>query len=263
MNPMDVLALLIARTGSERLPGKVMLPILGKPMLSRQIERIGRASGFDRLLVATSTEPADDPIEGLCTELGLECFRGSLSDVADRCYRAALRYQPWHVLKLSGDCPLADPDALDSLIEFHERGKFDYSSNAIRPTFADGLDAEIFTFDCLTEIAAGARLPSEREHLVPYILRYGEKFRVGSLTQAIDRSHLRWTVDERCDFELVNRVYEALYPGNPAFTTGDIERFLADNPDVVKLNADLERNAGVRRSVEADASSAARSETVA
>ena len=260
---MEVLALLIARTSSTRLPGKVLLPILGSPMLSRQIERITRASGFDQLAVATSTARSDDPVERICMELGIECFRGSLSNVADRCYRAALLYRPRHVLKLSGDCPLADPDVIDALIEFHERGKFDYSSNAIEPTYPDGLDAEIFTFECLTEIAAGAHLPSEREHLVPYILRPDGRFRVGSLKQAVDQSNLRWTVDERRDFDLVVRVYEALYPGNPIFTTDDIERFLTDNPEIVELNADLERNSAVRRSIEADASLAKPSETVA
>ncbi len=260
---MEVLALLIARTSSTRLPGKVLLPILGSPMLSRQIERITRASGFDRLVVATSTTRSDDPVERICVDLGVEYFRGSLSDVVDRCYRAALLYQPRHVLKLSGDCPLADPDVIDALIEFHKRGKFDYSSNVIEPTFPDGLDAEIFTFDCLADIATSADLPSEREHLVPYILRHGEKFRVGSLKQPVDQSNLRWTVDERRDFELVVQVYEALYPGNPIFTTNDIERFLTDNPDIVELNADLERNAAVRRSIEADALLAKPSETVA
>lgn len=247
-----MLAILQARCSSSRLPGKVLKPILGEPMLARHIERLRRSHRIDRLIVATSIEASDNPLANLCATLGVECFRGSLNDVLDRFYQAAVPYQPEHLLRLTGDCPLADPEVIDGIIDFHLSGGYDYSTNALQPTFPDGLDVEVFRFSCLEEAWKEATLNSEREHVTPFIHRRPERYRVGHYKQAQDLSWLRWTVDQPEDFAMVEAIYNALYPSKPDFTTADILAFLADNPAVARMNADITRNEGYLLSLAKD-----------
>lgn len=239
-----ILAILQARVSSSRLPGKVLKPILGVPMFLRQIERLQRSELIDQFMVATSLEPSDDPIENACRANGTRVFRGSLEDVLDRFYRAASVYRPLQVVRLTGDCPLADPELIDRLITFHLEGGFDYSSNCLEPTFPDGLDAEIFRLESLEIAWREAGRSSEREHVTPYFYGHPEKFKIGSLKQSPDRSFLRWTVDEPADFELVTRVYEGLYPANPRFSTADILAWLEQNPEMKTSNTFHRRNEG-------------------
>jgi spore coat polysaccharide biosynthesis protein SpsF len=234
---MKVLCILQARISSTRLPGKVMQPILGEPMLARQIERIKRADRIDRLIVATSHEPGDDAIQELCTTLGVDCYRGSLADVLDRFYRAAEQYRPGHVMRLTGDCPLTDPTMLDALIELHLDGGYDYSSNVIRLTYPDGLDAEVFTYALLERAWREARLPHEREHVTPFMRQTRPDIRCGSLEDETDRSAMRWTVDYPEDYDFVRRVFAALYPVNPVFGANDVYRLLEAHPEIAALNA--------------------------
>ncbi len=243
-----LLALLQARTGSTRLPGKVLLPILGRPMIERQIERLRRSRRIERFLVATSTHAEDDALAALCGRIGVPCFRGSLDDVLDRFYQAAKAHGAKHILRLTGDCPLADPLEIDRLVDFYFEGRFDYASNCLEPSFPDGLDAEIFSYETLERAWREARLPSEREHVTLYIVTHGEKFRLGSLRAARDLSHLRWTVDEPEDYEFVRRVYETLYPKNPAFGTEDLLALLDAEPALARINARFKRNEGLERS---------------
>ena len=166
---MTVLCILQARFSSTRLPGKVLKPILGEPMLARQIERIARAARVDALTVATSDQASDDGIAALCERLGVDCYRGSLDDVLDRFYQAARHSGPSHVMRLTGDCPLTDPAILDALVELHLTGDFDYSSNVEERTYPDGLDAEVFRYDLLVQAWQGAMSPYEREHVTPFM----------------------------------------------------------------------------------------------
>ncbi len=249
---MQVLAVLQARVSSSRLPGKVLLPILGQPMLARQIERLTRCRRFDRLIVATSEDASDDAIEGLCRQLGVISYRGSLDDVLDRFYRAALPYEPDHVVRLTGDCPLVDPALIDALIDFHLEHGYDYSSNCHVPSLPDGLDAEVMRFAALEAAWREARLPSEREHVTPFIRTHPERFRIGLWRHPVDRSRLRWTVDEPEDFEFVSRVYAALYPHDPSFGMQDVLDLLARRPELAAINQGLRRNAGFEKSLEQD-----------
>lgn len=248
-----MLAILQARVSSTRLPGKVLLPLLGKPMLARQIERVRRARRIDRLVVATSDAADDDGIARLCAEEGVDCHRGSLDDVLDRFHGAALRFAPEHVVRLTGDCPLADPAVIDDVIGFYLGGGYDYATNAVQPTFPDGLDVEVFRFACLEQAWREATLPSQREHVTPFLHGQPQRFRVGHYRQATDLSRLRWTVDEPADFDFVQRVYEALYPANPAFGTADVLRLLARRPELAALNGQFLRNEGYLKSLAADA----------
>ena len=253
-----MLAVLQARCSSTRLPGKVLLPLCGEPMVARQIERVLRSRRIDRLIVATSTAASDDPLAELCRDRRVDCFRGDLDDVLDRVYRAAEPHQPTHVVRLTADCPLADPAVIDALIAFCLEGRFDYASNALEPTFPDGLDAEIMTFAALREAWTNARLPSQREHVTPYIYQHADRFRVGSFKREPDLSALRWTVDERADYELVSAVYDALYPANPAFASEDVLRLLQARPELRTLNTQFARNAGYETSLERDRTSEGR-----
>ena len=246
---MKMLAILQARTSSTRLPGKVLKPLLGKPMLARQIERLRRVRLVDELLVATSIDPSDDVLVALCETEGLDCYRGSLDDVLDRFYRAAKSRSAANVVRLTGDCPLTDPRVVDRTIEFYLEGQFDYASNALEPTFPDGLDVEVFRFSCLEAAWREAASPAFREHVTLFIYRHAERFRIGCYRNSTNLAHLRWTVDEPRDYEFVKRVYEALYPENPRFTMEDVLRFLAQHPDALALNRGMERNEGLARSL--------------
>ncbi len=247
-----MLAILQARCSSNRLPGKVLKPLLGEPMIARQIERLRRSRRISRLLVATSTETSDDPLATLCGDLNVGCFRGSLDDVLDRFYQAAKTFPTEHLVRLTGDCPLADPELIDKTVDFHISGNYDYTSNALQPTFPDGLDVEVFRFSCLEEAWLEAQLPSEREHVTPFLYHRPERYRIGSYRQDTDLSGLRWTVDGAQDFRLIEAIYTALYPTRPAFTTADIIALLARRPELANINADLTRNQGYLKSLLAD-----------
>jgi spore coat polysaccharide biosynthesis protein SpsF len=221
-------------------------------MLARQIERVERSQAIDRLTVATSQDPSDDAIERLCEDLGVPCFRGSLDDVLDRFYQGALRFSPEHVIRLTGDCPLADPLLIDDVVKFYLDGSYDYASNALEPTFPDGLDVEVFRFNCLVQAWKEADLPSHREHVTPFIYRNPERFRLGSFRGERDLSSLRWTVDESEDFELVKSTYEALYPQQPDFSTLDILEYLSTHHELRTSNTRFARNEGMKKSLQID-----------
>lgn len=230
------LAILQARMSSRRLPGKVLRPILGRPMLALQLERLRRCRAPDRLIVATSTDASDEPIAALCDREGLECFRGSLEDVLDRYYRAALPLHPDHVVRLTADCPLADPALIDRVIRFHVEGAYDFTSNAIVRTFPAGLDVAVLRLSALDDAWREAKRPDEREHVTLFMRRNPARYRIGAYRDAQDRSGYRWTVDEQADFDLVRTIYERLYPVDPGFGTEDIYRLLARDPALMEIN---------------------------
>jgi spore coat polysaccharide biosynthesis protein SpsF len=248
-----ILAILQARMSSSRLPGKVLKPVLGRPMILRQIERIRQASRVDRLVMATSTDASDDVLVHDCEAQGVECARGSLDNVLDRYYQVARRLTPAHVVRLTGDCPLIDPDVMDEVIAFHIEGGFDYTSNALdRLTLPNGLDVEVLRFECLERTWREAQMPSEREHVTPYVYNHRELFRLGSYCAERDLSHMRWTVDEPEDLEFVRRVYKALYSANPSFRMRDIVALVEREPALASINSRFERNEGLRRSLARD-----------
>jgi spore coat polysaccharide biosynthesis protein SpsF len=247
-----ILAIIQARASSTRLPGKVLKPLLGVPMLCRQIERVQRAVLVDQIIVATSTEDSDAEIDALCENYGIPCFRGSLNDVLDRFYQATLKYNPSHVIRLTGDCPLSDPQLIDDLVRFYLNGDFDYVSNALSPTFPDGLDVEMFKTECLLAAWKEAKLPSQREHVTPFIYQSIDRFKLGEFRNDVDLSHLRWTVDEPEDFDLVTLIFESLYQKNPRFTWKDVLIFVENNPALKEMNQRIERNEGYKKSLSKD-----------
>jgi len=240
-----MLGVLQARMSSRRLPGKVLEPIGGEPMLRRQVERVRHAANLDALVIATSTDPADDPIAHLGESLAVPVHRGSLDDVLERVYGAAAAHDADDVVRLTGDCPLADPAVIDACIELHRAGAHDYTSNIHPPTWPDGLDVEVVTRDALDQARREAGTSFEREHVTWFIHQRPGRFRIGNLARDEDRSDLRWTVDEPEDLELVRRIHDALYdPDNPVFGTEDILALLQRRPELATLNAHHRRNAG-------------------
>jgi spore coat polysaccharide biosynthesis protein SpsF len=249
-----VVALLQARANSTRLPGKVLRPLLGMPMLARQIERVQRARCIDWLVIATSNHASDDAIADLGRLLGVEVYRGSLDDVLDRMMQAARAHDPDWIVRLTGDCPLADPVLIDAAIEIAVTGDHDYVSNALEPTFPDGLDVEVVRASVLETAWREAVLPSEREHVTSFVHTRPDRFRIAKLRNGEDLSALRWTVDEPADFELVEIIYQNLHAQNSAFSWLDVLALVRHEPELAIWNTRHGRNEGYLKSLEKDKS---------
>jgi spore coat polysaccharide biosynthesis protein SpsF len=247
-----ILAILQARFSSSRLPGKVLKPILGKPMLLRQIERLQHSQMIEKLVVATSDDNSDDGIVKICLDNNIEVFRGNLNNVLDRFYQCVKTYNPEHVVRLTGDCPLADWQVIDQVIQCHLDSGNDYTSNCLPPTYPDGLDVEVFKSKCLEDAWNRATLPSEKEHVTYYINQRPNDFKIGNFEYTQDLSKLRWTVDEPEDFYFVEKIYKALYRKNCLFTMNDVLSLLKKYPDMSQINDNFNRNEGLVKTLKLD-----------
>lgn len=247
-----VTAILQARTASSRLPGKVLVDLEGAPMLWRQIERIRRAKLIDQLTVATSDDPSDDDLAVMLRQRDVAVYRGSLDDVLSRFAGAAAQQPSQHVVRLTGDCPLADPDVIDATIAHHLVSGGDITANAVEPTFPDGLDVEVLRSPILIDAANEAAAKFEREHVTQFFYRRPERFRVIHYKQSRDLSGLRWTVDEPSDLAFVRRVYARLYRSQPDFGMQDVLDLIAREPEIAAMNTQFERNEGLARSISAE-----------
>ena len=247
-----IAAFIQARMSSTRFPGKVLKPILGKPMLELEIERVRSSETIDRVVVVTSTSPEDKQIVDLCKKLNIDVFCGSLENVLDRFYQAAVRFKPDHIVRLTGDCPLIDPKVVDSMVQLYLGKGCDYGTNCMPPTYPDGLDAEVFTFKALEEAHHEAVLPSHLEHISLFFEEQPERFKIANLACSSDLSGFRWTVDEPKDFEFVKIIFESLYPANPLFGMENVLNLLKKNSELASLNKHFIRNEGVVKSKEKD-----------
>jgi spore coat polysaccharide biosynthesis protein SpsF len=220
---MRILTILQARMSSTRLPGKVLKPILGRPMMALQIERLRRARLIGDLVVATSIEPGDDVVADCATGFGCRVSRGPLADVLARYAGALEEHGPAdHVVRVTADCPLTDWRVIDRVIEAHLAGGADYTSNTVERTYPKGLDVEIVRAPLLRAAAAEASDPYEREHVTPFFYFRPERFRLAQVTRTPDQNLLRWTVDTPADLAFTRSVYEALYATKPGFLSEDI-----------------------------------------
>lgn len=226
-----------ARMGSTRLPGKVLKDIAGRPMLSYQMERLRRVKRAERIVVATTDQPADDAVERFCQKEKIACVRGSEHDVLARYHLAIERFPADVVVRITADCPLIDPAIVDEAIAAYEP---DYVSNMLETTYPYGMAVEVFSAQALREAHREAKDPAEREHVTPFIYRHPERYRLRSLTMAPNLSHHRWTVDTPEDFELVSRLLKTL---KPHFTLQDVLAVLDDHPDWCAINAHVEQKA--------------------
>lgn len=238
MSRAGTVVIVQARMTSTRLPGKVLKPIAGRPMLAYQLERLRRSRRTDRIVVASTVNASDDPIVALCASEGVEYTRGSENDVLSRYAEAAARFDAATVVRLTSDCPLLDPQLIDAAIAAYADGdeRPDYLSNMIAPTWPYGMAVEVFSARALAEAQAEARDAAEREHVTPFIYWRPGRYRLKSLTRQPDLSHHRWTVDTPEDFELVRRIVETLYPRKPEFAMADVLALLAEHPDWQEIN---------------------------
>src|SRR3989344_4733861 len=232
-----IAAIIQARTGSTRLPGKVLKRAVGKTMLELMIERVRRARKLDAIVIATSTEKRDTRIADIAERLGVGIFRGSEKDVLDRYYQAAQKFGADIVMRLTSDCPLMDPCIVDTVADFYlkKKNQFDYVSNVRPLTFPEGMDVEIFSFRSL-EKAWKESSPREREHVTTYIGKHQEIFRIGNVFNEKDLSHFRLTLDYKEDLILIQKLFRVLYPKNQDFTMQAIVSLLEARPDFVSIN---------------------------
>ena len=242
---MKILATVQARSGSSRLPGKVLRPIVGKPMLELQIERLRQSRLIDEIAIATTTQPGDDAIEALAKRIGVSCFRGSENDVLSRVAGAVRKFQGEVHLEFQGDSPLPDPVLVDSVIGYYLKhaDRYDYVTNALKMTYPPGMDVCVYPARAL--FAADERVtdPALREYVGVHIFTHPELYRVHNLEAPpwfrYPDFHLE--VDTAEDFEVVSAIFEHFYGGNPGFGLSEILAFLKANPGLAERNKNVER----------------------
>lgn len=230
-----------ARMGSTRLPGKVMKEVLDKPLLIYQIERLKRVKAVDRIVIATTTNKQDDLIAKTALECDVAVFRGSEEDVLNRYAEAAKEFQADIIVRITSDCPLIDPELIDSCLKQFLGNQTDYLSNTIEPTFPRGMDVEVFTFQALLTAEKNATRVPEREHVTPYLYQHPDIFKISHFKNSENLSKYRITVDTQEDFDLVKNLIEYLYPKDPQFNLEQIIRALQDHPEWVKINAEVKQ----------------------
>lgn len=241
----STIAIVQARMGSTRMPGKVLADLSGAPMLQRQIERVKRANSLDQIVVATSTDSSDDQIVQLCEEIDVPVYRGDLNNVLNRYTGAISQFEPDVVVRITADCPLISPVVIDSVVQAFKESGVDYLSNTLQPTFPDGLDVEVVRAHVLQDLANTSTDPTEREHVTLGVYRQPEKYSVANYSGDQDFSDLRWTVDSPEDFAFVQWVYAELYPSNPEFEFVDILDLIDSHPERSRTSADSKRNAAL------------------
>jgi glutamate-1-semialdehyde 2,1-aminomutase len=253
---MVTIAIVQARTSSSRLPGKVLLPLQGVPLILFQLERLRRCNRIDRLVLATSSDSTDDDLADQVAQAGVPVFRGDLNDVLERFRACAVNERAKVVVRLTGDCPLADPALIDELVEAFHTGEWDYLANSAdeqQLTVPDGFDAEVFKAELLERAAAEARLPSEREHVTPWMRSPAAGLRWSHFRHQPVRPYYRVTVDDSVDLEVVRQIAAALHPQDPGFGVDAVVAYLQTNPHLAAMNLATIRNEGYLKSLAEDA----------
>jgi len=239
----NIVAIVQARMGSTRLPGKILKPIRGKPLLWHIANRLKSVEAIDDVVIATSDLQANDQVHEMAEYYDIACFRGSETDVLKRFYYAADMANAKHVIRITGDCPLIDPPTISKLIKLYFDGQFDFCGVACGAgvakekninRFPDGLDAEIFSFKILSEANNKATTILQREHVTPFIWQNNKRYKLGSLYSESDYSDLRLTVDNKEDFDFINWIYEMLYTKIRCFNLKDILELLEKHPNKVQ-----------------------------
>ena len=234
---MRVVAIIQARMGSRRLPGKVLLPLGGEPVLAWVVTRASRAKTLAEVAVATTTEAADNAVAELCALRGWPCCRGSSNDLLDRYYRAAVALRAEAVVRITSDCPFIDPEVVDRVIDefLNRQPNVDYASNSLpKDTYPRGLDTEVFRFDALERAWREDTNPAWREHVTPYIHRNPGLFRLHGVVSDVDYSNMRWTVDTPEDLVFVRRICEHF--GHDRFSWRDVLVVLNEHAEWLEIN---------------------------
>ncbi|NTV02681.1 MAG: NTP transferase domain-containing protein [Chlorobiaceae bacterium] len=247
---MNIVAIIQARMSSSRLPGKVLMPLAGKPVLWHVVNRIRACKSIGKIVLATSTDSSDDAIEAWCDMNDVFCYRGSLQDVLDRYYQAATFYGADAVVRITADCPAIDPGIVDEVVTGFIEGHYDYYG--LGGEFPDGLDCTIFAFNALEKAWTEAKLDSEREHVGPYIENHPELFRNGAFYKFMGLGHHRWTLDEPSDYAFLQEIFSRLFQEGRQFSSGDVLELLEKVPELLKINDSITRNEGYLKSLMAE-----------
>ena len=238
----EIVAIIQARMGSSRLPGKVLMDIAGKPMLVHVVERARRSKLINRVVVATTTDIQDDAIEKCCQVRGFDCYRGSVHDVLDRFYKAAVKYHSDVVVRFTADCPLLDPEVVDHTISEFLRAGVDFAANRLPPplkrTYPIGLDTEVCTFQALERAWKEAKEPHEREHVMPFMYDVSGRFNILQVDYVKDYGDIRWTVDTAEDLELVRRIFSH-FSNRDNFSWLEVLSLFERDPDLALANASV------------------------
>jgi spore coat polysaccharide biosynthesis protein SpsF len=232
---MKLVAIVQARMGSSRLPGKALKDIHGRTMLARVVRRAGRSSLIDKLVVATTEKKADDAIVSECESLGVSVFRGSEDDVLARYYQAARGFSADCIVRITSDCPLIDPEIIDRVAQAFLDNNPDYASNTLESTYPRGLDVEVFTFGALEKAWLEASEDFQHVHVTPYIYLHPEQFKMLSVKGDEDWSCYRWTVDTKEDLDLVRAIYEKI-DRDDFFSWRDVLCLFREEPSLAKIN---------------------------
>lgn len=251
---MQVVALTQARIGSSRLPGKILREINGSSLLEIHLQRIKAATTIDRLIVATTLEPGIGPALRIAEKNGVEYFQGSTLDVLHRFYQALKHIRPEYVIRLTADCPLIDPRLIDKVVRFTQERQLDYCSNTLEEKYPDGQDVEVFRFSVLEKAWQEAVLPSDREHVTPFIRKNsdymgGTMFKAANFNDGVQLGGLRMTVDEQRDLDLITELVTQLGTGA---SMEAYAAFLQKHPAVRSINSDIQRNEGYQKSLDND-----------
>lgn len=235
---LRIVAIVQARMGSKRLPGKVLADIEGQPMLARVVERSSRAGTLHEVVVATTLEGEDDSVAALCHDRSYPFSRGHPTDVLDRYLRAAQAHSADVIVRITGDCPLIDAEVIDMTVAalMADPGQVDYASNRIEPTFPIGLDVEVMTIEALKRAEREGQELHQREHVTPYFYENPDKFNIVSVTSGADHGRLRWTVDTEEDLKFVRAIYSR-FDGSSVFGWKDVLSLLGKEPDLSSINA--------------------------
>lgn len=230
-----------ARTGSTRLPGKIMMPLAGEPLLVRMVERINFSQTPATIVVGTTYEPEDDKVEELCRQYAFNCFRGHPTDLLERHYKAGVEYNADIMVKIPSDVPLIDPRIIDKVLNFYleNEDKYDFVSNLHPATYPDGNDVEVIPMNVLETAYNEAKLPMEREHTTPFIWENPQRFRIGNVKWETGKDYSmshRFTIDYQEDYEFIKRVYDELYESNAQFSLDDILDLLERKPQIMDIN---------------------------
>ena len=235
-----IIAIIQARMGSTRLPGKVLTEIDGKSLLKYQIDRINRSTLLDKIVVATSNLANDDVIEKFCKKNSIECFRGSENDVLDRYYQCAKIYNPDVIVRLTADCPLSDPAVIDAVINLFIGTNADYAANTVPPEtskYPDGSDVEVFSMKAIERAHREAISMKDREHVTFYFWKYDNGFNTAQLDNDKDYSKYRFTVDYPEDLEVVEYIIKELKKRNSFGYLKEIIDIIDSNPEIKAKNS--------------------------
>lgn len=246
-----IAAIIQARMGSTRLPGKIMLPILDKPVLKHLIERVQKSSSLDEIIIATSDNKNDDIIEKFCQKYEIKCFRGSEDDVLLRYFEAAKKFSVDTIVRLTSDTPLLDPKIIDKVILKYNQKQYDFVSNffPLPRTYPDGYNVEVFSMNILKQVNQEAKKPSDREHVTTFITMQSNKFKKYRVDSEKDLSKYRLNLDYKEDFELIKSVIEGL---DGKTNLEDIINWLDKHPQILKLNSQIKPYQNLLKSFEED-----------